>query len=134
MSRRLLLDTHVLVWAEEGRELGKACRAMLLDPRNEIFVSPVTTLELARLASLGRLVFKQSLGRWLDQARQHLQFRDAVLSHEVAIESYALPGEFHRDPADRMLVGTARAGGYALVTADDLILAYPHVEVVDARR
>jgi PIN domain nuclease of toxin-antitoxin system len=132
--KKLLLDTHVLVWAEEDRDLGKACRKLLLDPRNELFLSPVSSLELARLASLGRLTFKQPLSRWIDDARLHLQFRDVPMTHEVALESYALPGDFHRDPADRMLVATARLGGLTLLTADDLILAYPHVEAIDARR
>ncbi len=129
-----LLDTHVLVWAEEGRpELGQACRGILQDPASELFVSPVTSLELARLASLRRIVFKQSLRRWVEEARRNLRFRDAEMSHDVAFESYALPEPFHRDPADRMLVATARIGGFTLITADDHILGYPHVQSFDAR-
>ena len=56
------------------------------------------------------------------------------MSHEVAMEAYALPGTFHRDPADRVLVATARRDGLTLVTAGARILAYPHVRTQDARR
>ena len=48
------------------------------------------------------------------------------------MEAYALPGTFHRDPADRVLVATARRDGLTLVTADDRILAYPHLRTQDA--
>ena len=50
------------------------------------------------------------------------------------MEAYALPGSFHRDPADRLLVAAARRSGLTLVTADDRILAYPHVHTQNARR
>ena len=56
------------------------------------------------------------------------------MSHEVAMEAYALPGRFHRDPADRVLVAAARKNAMTLVTADDRILASPHVRTQDARR
>ena len=48
-----------------------------------------------------------------------------AVTREVAMEAYALPGTFHRDPADQILVATARQDGLTLVTADDRILAYP---------
>ena len=131
---KLLLDTHVLIWAEEGLErLGDRARTMLLAPENLLHVSPVTSLELARLQSLNRLVFHKPLATWLELARRHLQFADAPFTHETAIESYSLPGDFHRDPVDRMLVATARLESMHLVTADARILAYPHVSTLDAR-
>lgn len=55
------------------------------------------------------------------------------LTHEIAIAAYGLPGEFHRDPADRMLVATAVVHDLTLVTADERILAYPHALSLDAR-
>lgn len=130
----LLLDTHVLVWAESLDErLGSQTRSLLLDPSNTLFVSPVTTLELSRLITLSRLTLRKSLADWLDAARLHLAFQDAPFTHSVAMESYSLPGVFHKDPADRMLVATARELNCMLVTADDLILGYPNVLTTDAR-
>lgn len=131
----LLLDTHVLVWAESLDErLGPRTRALLLDPDNTLLVSPVTSLELSRLIALSRLVLRKSLHDWLASARRHLAFQDAPLTHSAAIESYQLPATFHKDAADRMLVATARELGCPLVTADDLLLAYPHVQTLDARK
>lgn len=131
----LLLDTHVLVWAESlDQRLGPETRSLLLDPANTLLVSPVTTLELSRLIALSRLNLQKSLHDWLVIARQNLGFEDARLTHRIAIESYQLPGNFHKDPADRMLVATARELDCLLVTADDLILGYSQVRSHDARK
>lgn len=131
----LLLDTHVLVWAESlDDRLGPQTRALLLDPSNTLFVSPISALELSRLIALSRLTLRKSLDDWFASARQHLAFQDAPLTHSAAIDSYQLPAAFHKDPADRMLVATARELGCPLVTADDLILGYSHVLTLDARK
>ena len=131
----LLLDTHVLVWAESlDQRLGPETRSLLLDPANTLLVSPVTTLELSRLIALSRLNLQKSLHDWLVIARQNLGFEDARPTHRIAIESYQLPGNFHKDPADRMLVATARELDCLLVTADDLILGYSQVRSHDARK
>lgn len=131
---KLLLDTHVLVWAESLDEhLGPQTRTLLINPANTLLVSPVSSLELSRLISLSRLVLRNSLQEWLEQAHKHLGFEEASISHKVAMESYRLPGEFHRDLVDRILVATARILGCTLLTADERILSYPHVNTLDAR-
>ena len=130
----LLLDTHVLIWAESLDErLGPQTRSLLLDSSNALFVSPITTLELSRLIALSRLTLRKSLSDWLNAARLHLAWEDAPFTHSIAMESYALPGSFHKDPADRMLVATARELNCPLITADDLILDYANVLSIDAR-
>lgn len=131
----LLLDTHVLVWAESlEQRLGPETQALLLDPANTLLVSPITTLELSRLIALCRLTLGKPLHDWLVIARQHLGFEDARFTHRTAIASNQLPGDFHKDPVDRMLVATARELDCLLVTADDLILGYSHVRTLDARK
>ena len=131
----VLLDTHVLVWAESiDDRLGPETRRLLLDPDHTLLVSPVSTLEISRLISLSRLVLCKPLSDWLSEARLHLGFQDALLSHAAAIDCYQLPADFHKDPADRMLVATARQLGCPILTADDLILSYPHVKSFDARK
>src|SRR5690606_23684200 len=75
---KVLLDTHVLVWAESlDDRLGDAARALLMDAATTLLVSPITSLELARLVSLSRLTLRYSLKDWLAQARQNLQLKDA---------------------------------------------------------
>jgi PIN domain nuclease of toxin-antitoxin system len=131
----LLLDTHVLIWAEsEDSQLGEVTRQLVLDASNSLLVSPVSSLEIARLISLERLHFSKSLNEWLKESRLHLDFNDAEFTHSIAIRSYDLPDGFHKDPADRMLVATAIELDCHLLTADDLILRYPHVKSIDARR
>ena len=131
---KLLLDTHVLVWAESlDQRLGPITRAMLLDTSHTLLVSPITTLEISRLIALSRLTLRKPLRDWLESAKQHLGFEDAPFTHRAAIDSYELPDPFHKDPADRMLVATARELDCPLITADDLILSFPHVKTHDAR-
>jgi PIN domain nuclease of toxin-antitoxin system len=132
---KLLLDTHVLIWSQEtpGR-LGPAARKALLDPANEILVSAASSLEIARLVHLKQLVLKVGLGTWLAIALRSLQASSVPVDHAVALEAYTLPGPFHKDPADRLLVATARIEKATLLTADDLILKYPHVQTLDARK
>ena len=132
---RLLLDTHVFVWTQEDpRRLGPQTRRSLLDPNNDLCVSPFSTLELARLVYSGKLILKAGLDVWLTNAINLLQARSLSFDHRVAEEAYALPGAFHKDPADRVLVSTARVECATLITADDLILKYPHVRARDARK
>lgn len=65
---------------------------------------------------------------------RHLAATTVAVTHDIAIEAYALPPPFHRDPADRLLVAAAHRHEVALVTADERILAYRHVQTQDARR
>jgi PIN domain nuclease of toxin-antitoxin system len=74
------------------------------------------------------------LAEWVVESMADLAAQTVSMSHEVAMEAYALPGTFHKDPADRILVAVARRNGLTLVTADDRILSYPHVRTQDARR
>jgi PIN domain nuclease of toxin-antitoxin system len=132
---KLLLDTRVLVWAESRVEsLGSQTRDLLLAPSNTLLVSPVSPLELSRWISLSRLILSRPLADWLATARRNLLFEDAAITHEIVLQSYLLAGDFHKDPADRILVATARVLGCTLVTADTLILNYPHLVVWDARK
>ena len=131
----LLLDTHVWIWSQaEPEKLGPTSTAALEDPLRGLYVSPVSTLEIARLAGQGRLELQPDVDRWLEASLDLLGCATVEVSHAIAREAYALPGELHRDPADRLLVATARVHGLTLLTADERLLAYPHVDGLDARR
>ena len=132
---RLPLDTHVWVWTQEEPErLGPRAKRLVLGAEHENGVSPMSTLEIARLVATGEIALSIALAEWITRSMADLGAHTIAVSHEVAMEAYALPGTFHRDPADRVLVATARKDGLTLVTADDRILAYPHVRTQDARR
>lgn len=131
----LLLDTHVWIWSQERVErLGRKTRAALSDLNQQRFVSAISTLEIARLIKRGLLRFHQPFPHWKEDALRELHARSIDLTHEIAWEAYNLPGVFHNDPADRVLVATARLHDFHLVTADDLILRYAHVKTVSAKK
>jgi PIN domain nuclease of toxin-antitoxin system len=115
---RLLLDTHVIVWAagEAGRFDRRVARA-LTDPRNELWMSPVSAWELALLCERRRLALRPDVGRWLERATEGLGLREAPLTSAIALESRRLDVGTE-DPADRFIAATARAYDCTLVTAD----------------
>ena len=130
----ILLDTHVWVWSQAQPErLGPATTERIEDPCRALYVSPVSSLEIARLAAHGRLELAPDVAGWVTASLDLLACATVEVGHDIATCAYALPGAFHRDPADRLLVATARVHGLTLLTADERILAYPHVETLDAR-
>ena len=121
---RLLLDTHLLVWAMgEPERLPACCVAMLEDPSNSLVFS---------VASLWELVIKQALGR-PDFNLEPSLLRQALLDggwQELPIEaSHALAVShlppLHRDPFDRLLLAQAQVEGLLLLTADSQLSLYP---------
>lgn len=130
----VLLDTHVWIWAFEGSErLGASAREILENTETERWISPVSTLEIARLIEGGDLVINCPLSEWVEQSTSDLRLKSREVSHDIAMGAYQLPGVFHRDPADRQIVATAICHGLVLMTADERILQYPGVETIDVR-
>jgi PIN domain nuclease of toxin-antitoxin system len=126
----ILLDTHIWVWwVNQGTELSSVQRDYLLrEQGNGLGVSIISCWEIAKLVQLGRLQFTIPVAQWLDQALSYPGIQLLDLSLPIVIESTQLPGNFHRDPADQMIVATARVHDIPLMTADGLILNYPHVK------
>ena len=119
---KLLLDTHIFVWTiTNPSRLSRRAAKVLADPRNELWISPVTTWEILFLNRKGRLKLKDDPVSWFSAALSRMPFREAPLTHEVALASDAvvLP---HRDPADTFLAATAKVYDLTLVTADDNLL------------
>ncbi len=131
----LLLDTHVWIWSQECPErLGPRARRALLAAENANAVCAISTLEIARLLSIGALVLAMPLETWIQESLADLAASTLPVTHDIAREAYALPPPFHKDPADRVLVATARRHASRLLTADERILAYRDVSSLDARR
>ncbi len=132
-----LLDTHALVWLLDGNErLGKKSRTLIQQSAqaDSLYVSAITPWEIAMLVSKGRLTLVQEVGDWLRIAISLPGVRLAPLSVDVSVASTRLPGDFHSDPADRIIVATARHLGATLVTEDKLILAYSKAGHVKTHR
>jgi len=123
----LLLDTHVLVWLIEGNErLAPAMRVAIDEAasRLELFISAITPWEIALLVAESRLTLTSDVQMWIDAALRLPGVRLQALLPEIAVASTRLPWEMHADPADRILVATARHIGATLVTADAQLLRY----------
>lgn len=131
---KYLLDTHVILWSQaEPDRIGKKSQRALLAPTATLLTSPISTLEIARLRSAEKIALGITVHEFITRLCASLRLETVALSHQIAIEAYALPGEFHADPADRVLVASARVEGATLVTADERILGYRHVRTLDPR-
>ncbi len=132
---RLLLDTHIWIWSQESPEkLGRRARSLLIDSRNRNCICTISTLEIARLLHHGAISLSMPLEDWVRQSLIELDAETIPVTHDHSIEAYSLPGEFHADPADRLLVAASRCHRMTVVTADARILDYPHTRSLDARR
>lgn len=128
----IVLDTHIWVWwVHEDEQLTQAQREVITANETDLIgVSVISCWEIAKLVEYGRLELPCSLEEWFEQALSYPGVQLLTLTPEIAIESTQLPGEFHRDPADQIIVATARVYGCPLVTSDDKILSYPHVTTI----
>ena len=123
----LLLDTHVWLWLVAGSaDLTTEARLTIDEAAaaGALRIAAISLWEVALLASRGRIVLGKSIGLWLDEALADPGPAIDPLSPQIAVESYALPDVFHRDPADRLIVATARVANAALMTRDHRILDY----------
>jgi len=121
----LLVDTHTLIWmVEEVPRLGRQTAEALnrAGRENRIAVSAITPWEIGLLVNKGRLQLGADVMEWIQVALAKPGIRLAQLEPEIAVASTRLPFEMHADPADRILVATARHLGAVLVTADGALL------------
>ena len=131
----LLLDTHVWIWSQENPDLlPPQTREAINDRSNGCAVSVISELEIARLAQRKQIELDRGVEEWIDKSIAVLGAHEIELSRVIAVEAYRLPGEFHRNPADRVLVATARLFGMTLVSADRQLLRYRHVNSMSAKR
>jgi PIN domain nuclease of toxin-antitoxin system len=126
-----LLDTHAwLWWVTEDRRLSKRANAAIEIARKngDLSLSMISIWEVAKKVEKRQLAFDRALDQWLDAALSLDGLHLAELTSAVLVESCRLPAPFHGDPTDRMIVATARHQGAVLVTKDDRIRSYDHVE------
>jgi PIN domain nuclease of toxin-antitoxin system len=121
----LLLDTHVLLWwLSDPDRLSPAQRDAVarVHAESPLLVSDISLWEVAMLHNLGRIRLTIPLREWLGKAAAPPLVRRHGISPAIAAEVAALPDSFHRDPADRILVATARVLGATLLTQDRRIV------------
>lgn len=127
LKPRLLLDTHVLLWlmfgdaklgAKAREAIHRACR------EDRASVSAITPWEIGVLVSKKRIDLYRNVLAWVRDALALSGVTLSPLEPEIAVASTCLPWEMHADPADRILVATARNLGATLVTADGALLEF----------
>jgi PIN domain nuclease of toxin-antitoxin system len=129
----IIVDTHVLLWLlHDPNQLSNLARKHIdiEDPQNGILVSAISIWEISVKSSTGKLLLPLSIDDWFDLAKTHSGLVIESLNPLDAISSTKLPGNFHKDPADRIIVAIARRYDLSLITCDNNILNYPHVKTI----
>lgn len=120
---KLLLDTHLLLWAAAGSGLSAAAAALIEDPETDLVFSAASLWEVAIKSGLGRADFAVDAGVFR-RALLESGYEELAITGAHAAAVAALP-DLHKDPFDRMLIAQAMVEGITLVTADQAVLAYP---------
>ena len=130
----IVLDTHTLIWWASGdaEQLSAAALQAIESELDggKIFVSAISAWELSMLVAKGRIALSMDVAEWLSYVGDIEAVRFVPIDNEIAVKSTELPGEFHKDPADRLIVATARKLAAPLVTVDEKIRAYQHVRTI----
>jgi PIN domain nuclease of toxin-antitoxin system len=129
----ILLDTHVWVWWVSGgtalsaRAIG-AIESAVAD--RSILVSSISAWEVATLVQRGRLELTMDVGDWIARS-EGLPFLSFIpVDNRIAVRATRLDEYPHKDPADRIIVSTAQLLGARLVSRDERLRRYPHVETI----
>lgn len=128
----IVLDTHIWIWWVHGDPSLSADQTRLIKEHESegLGISIISCWEVAKKVEKGHLDLNCRVSDWLDQALGYPGIRLLNLTKEIVVDSTELPSGFHKDPADQMIVSTARVHGCPLLTADEKILSYPHVTIL----
>jgi len=128
-----LLDTHTWVWMHAFPEKLSATAVEILKDagkRDVVMLSAISIWEVCKLVEKNRITLFEDLEAWVTSALDVRGLRVVPLDFQVFYRSTTLPQPFHTDPADQMIVATARLFDATIVTKDRLLRSYPHVKSV----
>ena len=127
----IVLDTHVwLFWVNDDRELISKKALTAINRAESLGVSVISCWEIAMLLAKRRLAFNMDVQDWVNQASKYPGMRLIGLDAEVAVLSTRLPGNFHGDPADRMIVATCMKHNVPLISKDKMIRSWGQIKVI----
>jgi PIN domain nuclease of toxin-antitoxin system len=128
----IALDTHALVWWVSGGPLSEPAAEAIerASVSHSLFASSITVWEVAMLVEKGRLELTVDVTEWIERVEAMPQLRFLPVDNRIAIASTRLPGFVHADPADRIIVATARSIDAALVTRDKRLQEYSALETI----
>ena len=126
----LLLDTCTLLWlVADQAQLSDRARRVLSDNRGMLFVSAISAFEIGIKHRKGALTLPVGPEKWYPAALEFHGLQEIAVDGHIALESTALP-PLHADPCDRIIVATARLHHLPVLTPDELIKAYPDIQVL----
>jgi PIN domain nuclease of toxin-antitoxin system len=128
----ILLDTHTWIWSHSATKLLSDNVKILIKQTqtDQRAIASISIWEFAMMVTKGRINVKIDPKRWLNNAIGNSGLQVIELTPEIAMESCNLPGDFHKDPADQIIVATARTHNLTLLTKDRKIIEYPHVKAI----
>jgi PIN domain nuclease of toxin-antitoxin system len=128
----IVIDTHIWYWwvHQPERLTRPQVEAIEAHRADVIGVSAISCWEIAKRVEYGRMQLSRPIGQWLALALRFPGIHLLPLTPEIAVASTQLPGTFHKDPADQIIVATARVHDCPLVTSDQKILDYPHINTI----
>ena len=126
----ILLDTATWIWRASDPESLSPRARRAIDQADGALVSAISVWEVAMLVARRRIQLDRPVERWVDIALALPGIQLAPLEPAIAVRSTKLPGEFHPDPADRIIVATALENSVPILTPDERIRSYPHVQTV----
>ena len=129
----IILDTHTLIWwAHTPNRLPPKVRQLIDRERSlgGVFISSISIWEFNLLVKSGRVNIKMDPESWAEEIENLNGITFIPVDNQIAAKSVNLPGSFHSDPADRIIVATARENGATLITSDQKIRAYKEVQTI----
>lgn len=129
----ILLDTHAWIWWVANPDQISAPARQRIETvirEDSVCISSMSCWELSLLVKKGRLDLTLSPEEWIAKSEELPFFRFIPIDNRIAIRSNDLPGDLHDDPADRVIIATALTLGVPLITKDQKIRDYPHVETL----
>ncbi len=134
MNGPFLLDTCAWLDAFAVPELLKPSVCKRIQAEQTLFVSTISLLEIARKEARGDLTFGMPLSAWFRMALPKGRVNLIDISPEIAADATRLPDWPHKDPADQIIIATARIHRLEILTSDGKILGYPHVNSTASRK
>ncbi len=134
LEQDILLDTHTWIWLFNGAsELSQEVIIQInrAGKQGQVFIAAISVWELSMLVAKNRITLSKPINQWVQESLSQPGVNLSPLTPEIAVESSFLPGEFHGDPADRIIVATARINNLIIFTRDRQILSYGLQKYVD---
>ena len=129
----ILLDTHAWIWFISNPEKLSTKAEKFINKakqENEILISSISAWEVAVLVSKKRLELTMDVSEWISSSEKLPFIRFIPVDNSIAVRSVYLPQPLHKDPADRIIIATSMKYGAPIITMDEKILRFPHVQSI----